>query len=227
MSFNLLLLQSFCIYYLFSGFRDLEIPMRWETSRDIIHYKKSQYTQEGTKLTAETSDNTSILEDFKVSDRLSLMKFYALSSGMVSQLLSSCDGTELELPFELTNQEMKIIHFNKSSFILGRSGTGKTTVIIRKLFQKEQRYHIALKGFHDLNGYSSKDLITEDGERVKETKEDFLRQIFVTLNPRLCCAVKHQVSGLRRCVHIKSTRVSTLNSEIRIGLPFIFYLFIF
>lgn len=159
--------------------------MNWETSHDIVCYKKHNYIQEGIELVAEASDNRrSIKKDFKMSDSLQLMKFYSLSSGMVNHLLSDCIATELELPFELSSQEMEVVHFDKTSFILGRSGTGKTTVLIRKLFQREQLHHITSERFHELDACISKDERTEDGERVKESEQTSLRQIFVTLNPR-------------------------------------------
>lgn len=175
--------------------------MSWETSHHIVRHKKSSCIQEG-------NNERRFLQDSKVGDSLLLTKFYSISSGMVSNLLSSCNGTELELPFELTRQEMEIINFGKSSFILGRSGTGKTTVLIRKLVQIEQLYHVASEGFHEFKGCrSSKFEIAEDGERVEESKETFLHQIFVTLNPRLCCAVKQHVSGLTRCVIVESIMI--------------------
>ncbi|PON60109.1 P-loop containing nucleoside triphosphate hydrolase [Trema orientale] len=120
---------------------DLEVPMSWETASDIVCYKKRNYVQEGIRLTAEASDNRrSFKKKFNMSDSLQLMKFYPLSSGMMSHLLSGCISTEMELPFELTSQEMEIVQSDKSSFILGRSGTGKTTVLIRKLYFIESSY---------------------------------------------------------------------------------------
>ncbi|KAL2542930.1 Uncharacterized protein Adt_03908 [Abeliophyllum distichum] len=45
------------------------------------------------------------------------------------------------------DQEREIILFPKSSFILGRSGTGKTTVLTMKLHRKIEQYCIASNGF--------------------------------------------------------------------------------
>ncbi|KAM6567430.1 hypothetical protein CsatA_026558 [Cannabis sativa] len=164
---------------------DLEIPMSWETSCGIVRDKKS--------IPGEAE-----VEVSQVSVGLLQMKFYALSSGMVDQLLSSCDGTELVLPFELTSQETEFINFDRTSFVLGRSGTGKSTVIVRKLVQREQLHHIALEGFHESNVCSLREHGIVDDEKVSNADENFLRQIFVTLNPRLCYAVKQQVSRLKR-----------------------------
>ena len=165
--------------------------MRWETSCDIIRHEKPGSIKEG------------LLRDSKVSDSLLLMKFYSVSSGTVSHLLSGCDGRELELPFELTAKETEIVHFDRSSFVLGRSGTGKTTVLIRKLFQREQLIHTASEGFHEIDSCTFKDEKIQASESVEETKEIFLRQIFVTLNPRLCYAVKEHLSGMKRYANIR------------------------
>lgn len=181
--------------------RNLEIPKRWESSGNIVRYKKPLKARQ--KAVAQLRDeefleDSSLMDDgLKVSDSLLLMKFYALSSRMVGQVLSSCEGTESELPFELTSKEIEIIQYERSSFILGRSGTGKTTVLIRKLCQREQIYHIASQGFHDHNDCAIR---TEDEQIICETDDKFLRQIFVTNNPRLCFAVKQNVMGLKRYV---------------------------
>ncbi|KAH7516697.1 hypothetical protein FEM48_Zijuj10G0162600 [Ziziphus jujuba var. spinosa] len=159
----------------------LEVPMSWENANVIVCHKRSTEALNGTS-----------------SSSLLLMKFYSLSSGIVDHLITSCGGEEMEFPFELSSQELEIVHFNRSSFVLGRSGTGKTTVLIGKLFQKERLHHIASEGFHELNCCISKDNKTEDGESAEEIKESHLRQIFVTFSPNLCYAVKQHISGLKR-----------------------------
>lgn len=108
---------------------------------------------------------------------------------MWSQIYSYCNGKEIVLPFELTKQEEEIIDFNGSSFILGRSGTGKTTVLTMKLFQNEQLSHIASEGYHEVQ--SNLSLVTKD---------DMLRQIFVTVSPKMCDTVKQYISQLQRSV---------------------------
>ncbi|GKA71174.1 UvrD-like helicase, ATP-binding domain, P-loop containing nucleoside triphosphate hydrolase [Tanacetum coccineum] len=74
------------------------------------------------------------VENSKVSESLLRMKFYSLSCGAVSHLLS---GDEVDLPMQVTDEHMDIILSGKSSFIIGRSGTGKTTILTLKLFQHE------------------------------------------------------------------------------------------
>ncbi|GKE65408.1 hypothetical protein Tco_1519569 [Tanacetum coccineum] len=74
------------------------------------------------------------------------MKFYSLSRGVVSHLLSS---DEVDLPMQVTNEQMDLILSGKSSFIIGRSRTGKTTILTMKLFQHEQKFRIASNGIYE------------------------------------------------------------------------------
>mmetsp|Transcript_37818 Transcript_37818/g.61278 ORF Transcript_37818/g.61278 Transcript_37818/m.61278 type:complete len:89 (-) Transcript_37818:5960-6226(-) len=43
----------------------------------------------------------------------------------------------VEVPLELTEQEEGIVDYPHSVFVLGRSGTGKSTVMIKRMFMKE------------------------------------------------------------------------------------------
>ncbi|KAM7463331.1 hypothetical protein LguiA_031452 [Lonicera macranthoides] len=189
-----------CCKVKFQDGNNLEIPNSWPTSRDIVRYKKPCKNEIGSESSGNTVDGRSYAENSKVSESLLNMKFYALSSGVVNHLLSDRDGRELELPFEVTDEEMEIIIFPKSSFILGRSGTGKTTVLTMKLFKKEQCQHIASEGFYAAESGTSMDanqkneIVECSGSKV----QDVLRQLFVTVSPKLCYAVKQQVSQLKR-----------------------------
>jgi hypothetical protein len=133
-----------------------------------------------------------------VRESLQLMKFYSLSSGVVNYLLSECNGKEMALPFELTEQEKEIVNFNRSTFVLGRSGTGKTTVLTMKLFQNEQLFHIASQGFHEVRDNPT--FSQEDSNNDVEGNKDILRQIFLTVSPRLCQTVKEQILQMKRLV---------------------------
>ncbi|KAA8532347.1 hypothetical protein F0562_032398 [Nyssa sinensis] len=178
---------------------DLEVPQRWVTSYDIVRFKNISNNEFGSDSNANVVDGRSYVENSKVSESLLLMKFYSLSSGVVRHLLSDRDGRELDLPFELIDQEKEIILCNRSTFILGRSGTGKTTVLTMKLFQKEQQHHMAYEGLFAVEsgtttGASQRN---EVGECIGKTKGTVLRQLFVTVSPKLCYAVKQHVSQLK------------------------------
>nr|GMC52182.1 uncharacterized protein LOC109161799 isoform X3 [Ipomoea batatas]GME21249.1 uncharacterized protein LOC109161799 isoform X3 [Ipomoea batatas] len=135
------------------------------------------------------------------------MKFYALSSGIVNHLLSDNHGEEIDIPFEVTDEEKELIQSGRSSFILGRSGTGKTTVLTMKLIQKEQLHQLALGGVmrvetNEISKYAgessfSRAEIAMMSQSEAEAKKPTLRQLFVTVSPKLCFAVKKQVSNLK------------------------------
>lgn len=173
--------------------------MSWGTSIDIPRFKNLCNNVLPNELSDGIIDGRSYVENSKVSESLSLMKFYSLSSGMVNHLLSDDAGRELDLPFEVSDEELEIIRFHKSAFILGRSGTGKTTVLTTKLFQKEQQHHIASKGLCAVETNIDASQRNDVGECIVETTGSVLRQLFVTVSPKLCYAVKQNVTSLKRC----------------------------
>ncbi|KAL3582367.1 hypothetical protein D5086_016699 [Populus alba] len=177
---------------------DLEVPKTWTTSFDIPRYKSCSNNEIRSNSNPDGPDGSYYVENSKVSDSLLLIKFYSISCGVVSHLLSDRDGRELELPFEVTDEEFEIIIFPRSTFILGRSGTGKTTVLTMKLFKKEELYYTATQGYLNTSEDSSRrnnvaDDIKSVGDGVGDAKETVLRQLLVTASPKLCYAIKHHV----------------------------------
>ena len=150
----------------------------------------------------DASNGRSYVENSQVSESLLLMKFYTLSSGVVNHLLLDREGKELDLPFELTDQEMDIVLYRKSTFMVGRSGTGKTTVLTMKLFQNEQCHHLAEKGC-----VSSSNSMVEPSSLA--TQERTLHQLFVTVSPQLCFAIKQHVLHLKRYIYCSTKKIFT------------------
>ncbi|KAM0913089.1 hypothetical protein ACQ4PT_012383 [Festuca glaucescens] len=175
--------------------RKLEVPMVWDVDYEIIRYKKD------CKVDAQEEhdlvDTSYAMENSKVSESFLLMKFYSLSSGVAQHLLTASDGSEIDIPFELTDEEKEIIQFPLTSFILGRSGTGKTTVLTMKLIQKEQQSLIASQGLNldedDLSGLDDKSIMP-----LNDVDENFVKQVFITVSPKLCSDIKNHISGLKR-----------------------------
>jgi hypothetical protein len=197
--------------------RDLEVPKSWSISSDIVRIKNLDNNKNGSDLSGSASDGRTYVENAKVSESLTLMKFYSLSSVVVGHLLSDHNGGELDLPFEVTDQELEIILFPRSTFVLGRSGTGKTTVLTMKLFQKEKLYHMATDLLY---GVKNNTLVHSQEKEVQdttaETKGAILRQLFVTVSPKLCYAVKSHVSHLKRCVeYLMKFFIVTLYIQIK------------
>ncbi|GKF73958.1 UvrD-like helicase, ATP-binding domain, P-loop containing nucleoside triphosphate hydrolase, partial [Tanacetum coccineum] len=98
------------------------------------------------KVSVKPNDARNYVENSRISESLLLMKFYSLSRGVVSHLLSD---KEVDLPMQVTDEQMDIITSRKSLFITGRSGTGKTTFLTTKLFQHEQKFRIASDGIYE------------------------------------------------------------------------------
>lgn len=165
--------------------------MTWAVTSNIVQYRTH------TKKCDEMFEEGACVENVKVSESLILMKFCSLSTGVVNSIIHGCDGGDVGIPFELTEQEKNVVSFDKSSFILGRSGTGKTTVLTMKIFQNEQLHHLACEGFHE---------VTESKE---ETKQDVLHQLFVTFSSKLCYAVRQQFGEWKRLVN--RDRVATFH----------------
>ncbi|TXG56681.1 hypothetical protein EZV62_017994 [Acer yangbiense] len=177
---------------------NLEVPKTWVTSSEIVRVKELSNESENV-LSGDGFDGRSYVENTKVSESLLLIKFYSLSSDIVSHLLSDRDGRELDLPFEVTDEQREMILFPRSTFIHGRSGTGKTTILIMKLFQKEKLHHLAMEGFYGAETKTDQYISQENEveEVIEETKRPILRQLFVTVSPKLCFAVKQHISHLK------------------------------
>ncbi|KAK7359560.1 hypothetical protein VNO77_01521 [Canavalia gladiata] len=179
---------------------NMEVPVCWEESIEIIKFKNLD--NNGNEAELSGRDQRIYVENSKVEESLLLMKFYTLSSVVVGHLLSDSNGDELDLPFEVSDEEREIILFSRSTFVLGRSGTGKTTVLTMKLFQKENLHHMAVEATYGINRAAAPCL-----NHDKEYKEScdvndrpVLRQLFVTVSPKLCQAVKHHVVRLKRFI---------------------------
>lgn len=62
-------------------------------------------------------------------------RFYALTAPMIQSILAN--DLSAEFPLDLSQDEIQVMrHFETSSLILGRSGTGKTTCLVYKLVGK-------------------------------------------------------------------------------------------
>ncbi|PWA96126.1 uvrD-like Helicase, ATP-binding domain, P-loop containing nucleoside triphosphate hydrolase [Artemisia annua] len=178
----------------------LEVPANWPASQEII---KLRYLS---SVSVNSGDARNYLESSKVSESLLLMKFYSLSSGVVSHLLS---GKDVDLPMQVTDEQMDIILSGKSSFIIGRSGTGKTTILTMKLFQNEEKFRLASDGIYEAETSQFRGAEVVDDNQ--DSKKSVLRQLFVTVSPKLCYSVRQYISHL--------TSVSSIgNSSAEVNL---------
>ncbi|GLJ34022.1 hypothetical protein SUGI_0684210 [Cryptomeria japonica] len=175
------------------------LPRRWKDDPGFVWYRHLQKPEMVESLHCEALDKETItLEHAKVEESLLLMKFYSLSSGIANQLLTAKDGSEIDLQFEVNEEESRIIRFPRSSFILGRSGTGKTTVLTTRLLQKEQQLHLATHGFSWENQDKVESKIGRKGLQQENLNSSCLRQMFVTVSAKLCSAIRNRISCIDR-----------------------------
>ncbi|XP_076897932.1 uncharacterized protein LOC143551363 [Bidens hawaiensis] len=170
---------------------NFEVPRSWPASQELIKFHSLNNCEGDSEASVSLGDGRVYVENSKVSESLLLMKFYSLSRGVVSHLLS---GEELDLPMQVTDEQMDIILFGKSSFIIGRSGTGKTTILTMKLFQIDLNFRVASEGIYEVENNQIRDV--EAINDSESSKPSVLRQLFVTVSPKLCYAVKQHVSQL-------------------------------
>eukprot|EP01018_Ginkgo_biloba_P022873 Gb_27383 [translate_table: standard] len=178
------------------------VPIRWKVDPQFVWYKCLQQSKISQPLECNHLDADEIsFEHARVQESLLLMKFYSLSSGIANQLLTARDGSEIDLPFEMNQEELKIVQFPRSSFILGRSGTGKTTVLTTRLLQKEHQSYIASHGF----SHQEKNEFQEVERRKKEDEilydienRNTLRQLFITVSAKLCSAIRNHIGRIHR-----------------------------
>lgn len=74
---------------------------------------------------------------------LSIGKFHVLTTTVFDNISHDSNTSdekydaEFEYPFDVSSTETRVInHFKTAAFILGRSGTGKTTCLLYKLFSR-------------------------------------------------------------------------------------------
>ncbi|KAH1236524.1 TPR and ankyrin repeat-containing protein 1 [Glycine max] len=115
-------------------------------------------------------DQRIYVENSKVEESLLLMKFYSLSS-----VVYIC---------------------------IGSLWYRKTTVLTVKLFQKEYKHHMAVKETYGINSAAIPCLNHDKEYKENSTMNDrpVLLQLFVTVSPKLCQAVKHHVVRLKRII---------------------------
>ena len=103
------------------------------------------------------------------SDLTNLVKTYHLSQEVI-KLMQTDVFKQLELPFKMGDDEQALVDYNASLFILGRSGTGKTTVMLTRMLARE-------KIVFDVGIQGSKQLLVTCNDRLRSASEVYYRKI--------------------------------------------------
>ena len=138
-------------------------------------------------------------ENRQVSDAAVLTKFHDLTSSIVklftSERESHSDIANIELPFVMSAQEDKIVRDPKSLIILGRSGTGKTTVILHRMYMRDLQWKMADKKKFQPT--------TEDEELSGNVSDVLVCNLFGLCFVHLSASIYIYKFNLRICVNIK------------------------
>ncbi|GAX74067.1 hypothetical protein CEUSTIGMA_g1517.t1, partial [Chlamydomonas eustigma] len=181
-------------------------PGEWTRDSAFAWFPKHGVVVAGEKAPSSSSHGE---ECSSVQDSLIFMKFFPLSSAVATALCWSKQGSSLELLFKLNRKETRIVDYPKSAFIQGRSGTGKTTVIVKKMLQLEEAYEAYVayvssgEGSYSVGEAGSDD--SRDLHRGSSTNDQpahvqqggKLRQLLVTLSPKLCAALRSSISKVK------------------------------
>jgi hypothetical protein len=117
-----------------------------------------------------------------LDENRTLIKFYQMTNNLVEQTLAGVLNEKMDWPFRPDETESLIIELTPDPpcgiLLLGRSGTGKTTIAVHRMCAMQ-------------NG-----LTMGGGNFGKTNRTEHLRMAFVTANPTLLSSVKRSVRAL-------------------------------
>lgn len=130
------------------------------------------------KDTTDSSNSLEMdLERSHVSTSATLMKFFDFDAKVAQLLVALKDGETIELPFVMSREEESIVRHQGSVFVLGRSGTGKTTTILHRMFLESK---------------------CVEREADDEANTVVCNQLLVTASPILCEAIRRSYWNMQK-----------------------------
>ena len=122
------------------------LPNRYAEIADLGQASNPRFTKDGTKKST-ASDNLSQIFFPPASSNeqeYHILKFYSFSTALVKTVLESNITSKIDFPFKITELEHAIVNLRPDPpfpiILLGRSGTGKTTCCLYRLWDNFQRY---------------------------------------------------------------------------------------
>ncbi|KAH3807147.1 hypothetical protein DPMN_135480, partial [Dreissena polymorpha] len=144
-----------------------------------------------------------------------ILKFYSFSSALLRTVLQNIE-TKVDFPFRVTDTEYTLINIESNAPILliGRSGTGKTTCCVYRLWSQFRAYWatspinpILPRCAYCISNKKEKSIPKENSESTCAANEaeqkdqdiyDHLHQLFITKNAVLCGEVRRNFRALRK-----------------------------
>ncbi|KEP48489.1 putative P-loop nucleoside triphosphate hydrolase, partial [Rhizoctonia solani 123E] len=141
---------------------NVTLPVEFSLSEESESAKEQQSNVNSSIDYAMNDDDLSAVRSTVVFE-----KFMLMSKDLVKSIVEDLDGAHV---FQVSPKEKEVIYHDSASFVLGRSGTGKTTCIVFKMLGVERRF--------------------EEGDEAKP------RQIFITQSPALAKKVQEYYCSL-------------------------------
>ena len=122
------------------------LPNRYAEIADLEQASKPRFTKDGTKKSTASNDLSQIFFPPASSNEQEyhILKFYSFSTALVKTVLESDTSSKIDFPFKITELEHAIVNLRPDPpipiILLGRSGTGKTTCCLYRLWDNFQRY---------------------------------------------------------------------------------------
>jgi len=122
-------------------------------------------------------------------------KFYEISKEILQNFVyGSKTNIASEFPLRVSPEEYKLIQVKESILLVGRSGTGKTTCAILRMWGLHwANAKLAADGF----GLLHRNPLKSKEEKVNLTETTQFNQLFVTVSPVLCDFVTAYWQGLQ------------------------------
>ncbi|CAE6484842.1 unnamed protein product, partial [Rhizoctonia solani] len=139
---------------------------------------------QGTNESFESEKDVKAGELTAVRSLVASEKFILMSKSLVKSIVDDLDGGHI---FQVSSKEKEVIYYDSACFVLGRSGTGKTTCIVFKMLGIEKMYDWA--------------------------EEERPRQVFITQSPELARRVQEYYRTLVETDSHQATRSNEMVAD--------------
>lgn len=148
----------------------------------------------------------------QVHSLLVLEKYLTFSRELLHTMLANLDAS---FPFQVSPQERDIIEFPYSCFVLGRSGTGKTTTMLFKMLWREREYQ--LNSNTDIT--KPRQIFVTKSRVLAARVEDYFRKLFESLKVASFSPQELKEASTRQNVRLDETLRDLDEDEWRADLP--------
>jgi tetratricopeptide (TPR) repeat protein len=158
------------------------VPRCWATLDDMrLLESKAEALEEAEKGEMVSLEDTSKMMEYS--------KVFRASAARLNNLLR-CGAAYIDIPLELTATQAEVVTSSCSRLVVGRSGTGKTTVMILRILHQSVLHEQALKGAVDEGGATE--------IKDQDPPDQCLNQLMLTASQPLALFMRKHYQRLKR-----------------------------